>query len=490
MQIKDKANKDQSPDTSDQKDSIISTAFINTPFYSPTLQTGGCNDLNREQILLAIHDPDLGQQVKGMLACQGIGQLKIFSNPTTILECFHNSHPSLLILESPWNNSTDTFGEVLKIRQEDSRFPIILVTTNGSEALAISALRAGLKDYFTPPFSSHEFNATVNRCISNYRFQPSGIKNRALVPCIPNEQQFIGESFLMCRVKAYLQKLALVDSHVLITGETGTGKELTAQYIHQHSARYGKPFTAINCAAIPDGLLESELFGYEKGAFTGAHAAYSGKLKLADGGTVFFDEIGDMSAYAQAKILRVIESKEVYPLGAKRSVPLDIRIIAATNCDLEKMVSKKDFRQDLYFRLNVARVQLPPLRERKEDITSLVEYYLQVFNKLFGRGIPGFTEEAWELMLQYDWPGNIRELKNFLEVIYIDSPSERIAVKDLPDLIRSLHHPEEKISLAERELLHSTLCSVNWNKSKAAEKLRWSRMTLYRKMAKYNIMDT
>ena len=198
----------------------------------------------------------------------------------------------------------------------------------------------------------------------------------------------------MCRVKAYLRKLAVVDSHVLITGETGTGKELTAQYIHQHSARYSKPFIAINCAAIPDGLLESELFGYEKGAFTGAHTAYAGKLKLADGGTVFLDEIGDMSPYTQAKILRVIESKEVYPLGAKRSVPLDIRVIAATNCDLENLVAKKDFRQDLYFRLNVARVKLPPLRDRKEDIECLVTYYLQVFNEQFGRKISGFTEEA------------------------------------------------------------------------------------------------
>lgn len=356
--------------------------------------------------------------------------------------------------------------------------------------MAISALRAGLKDYFTPPFPHHEFTATVNRCISNYRLQPTCIKTRPVAPCIPDDQQFIGNSFLMCRVKAYLKKLAVVNSHVLITGETGTGKELTAQYIHQHSTRYCKPFIAINCAAIPDGLLESELFGYEKGAFTGALSAYAGKLKLADGGTVFLDEIGDMSPYTQAKILRVIESKEVYPLGAKRSVPLDVRVIAATNCDLENMVLKKDFRQDLYFRLNVARVLMPPLRDRKEDIECLVEYYLQVFNELFGRKISGFTEEAWELLLQYDWPGNIRELKNFLEAIFIDSPSDRITIKDLPDLIRSPYQQEENSHLAECKLLHSTLCSVNRNKSKAAEKLNWSRMTLYRKMAKYHIMDT
>ena len=459
------------------------------PFYTPSAQSGFRNDLIRQQILLAIQNPDLGRQVRGMLASHDVMELNALTNPTSILECFHNVNPSLLILESPWKNDIDSLETASKIRQKDRRFPIILVTTNGSEALAISALRAGLKDYFTPPFLNHEFNASVNRCIANYRVQ-TPIKNHQEVHYSNDTQQFIGESQLMGKVKAYLQKLASVNSHVLITGETGTGKELTAQYIHQHSGRYNKPFVAINCAAIPDGLLESELFGYEKGAFTGAHSAHAGKLKLADGGTVFFDEIGDMSPYAQAKILRVIESKEVYPLGAKRSVPLDIRVIAATNCDLENMVSKKDFRQDLYFRLNVARVQLPALRDRKEDIACLVEYYLQIFNELFGRKILGFTEDAWELLLNYDWPGNVRELKNFLEAIYIESLSDLIVKNDLPDLMRSSHQREEKDQDHERDLLFSTLCSVQWNKSKAAEKLHWSRMTLYRKMAKYHIINS
>jgi DNA-binding NtrC family response regulator len=490
MQVNDKSNKDQSLYSSEQKDEIASTDFTNTIFYSSTMQSGVDNDLLNRQILLAIQTPDLAEQVKGMLTQHNVKVFADFSNLSTTIEYIHTIHPCLLILESSCNNS-DTLELALRVRLEDRRFPIILVTTNGSEALAISALRYGLKDYFTHPFLPHEFNAAVNRCIANYRFQPAGIKTQSLAPRISSEQQFIGESFLMYKVKAYLQKLALVGSHVLITGETGTGKELTAQYIHQHSARYSKPFMAINCAAIPDGLLESELFGYEKGAFTGANSAYAGKLKLTDGGTVFFDEIGDMSSYAQAKILRVIESREVYPLGAKRSVPLDIRVIAATNCDLENMVLKKYFRQDLYFRLNVARVQLPPLRDRKEDIECLVKHYLQVFNALFKREISGFTEDAWELLLNHDWPGNIRELKNFLEVIYIDPPSNhQITIKDLPDLIGSSHQQEDSATSAERDLLFSTLCSVHWNKSKAAEKLHWSRMTLYRKMAKYHITDS
>ncbi|CAN5717344.1 hypothetical protein BH18PSE1_BH18PSE1_05600 [soil metagenome] len=202
----------------------------------------------------------------------------------------------------------------------------------------------------------------------------------------------------------------------------------------------------------------------------------------------FFDEIGDMSPYTQAKILRVVESKEVYPLGGRRGIPLDIRIIAATNQDLDRLVTEKRFRKDLYFRLHVARVHLPPLRERKEDIPRLLDYYLEEFNARAGRALQGFTEEALESLLRYDWPGNIRELKTLVEAIFIDPPLERIAIKDLPEPIR----PQGRTitTLTERERLVSALFSVHWNKSKAAEQLHWSRMTLYRKMAKYHILES
>jgi DNA-binding NtrC family response regulator len=299
---------------------------------------------------------------------------------------------------------------------------------------------------------------------------------------------FIGSSLAIWKVKTYLRKVALTDSHVLITGETGTGKELAARYIHRHSARRAKPLVTINCAALPDGLLESELFGYERGAFTGAMSSYSGKLKLADGGTVLFDEIGDMSPYAQAKILRVIETKEVYPLGGRRSVPLDIRIIAATNRDLDERMAISEFRQDLFFRLNVARVHLPPLRERKQDIPLLIDHFVQKFSAQFGRGIRGFSDEAMERLLSYNWPGNIRELMNLIERIFIDPPQEKITVADLPESMRFRPSVRHETAPAEREILLYTLSQTNWNKSKAAERLHWSRMTLYRKIAKYRIV--
>jgi DNA-binding NtrC family response regulator len=240
---------------------------------------------------------------------------------------------------------------------------------------------------------------------------------------------------------------------------------------------------------LPEGLFESELFGYERGAFTGAASSYPGKLKLADGGTVLFDEIGDMSPYAQAKILRVIETKDIYPLGSRRSVPIDVRIIAATNKDLERQVSKNEFRQDLYFRLNVARVHLPPLRERTDDIPLLIDHYVQKFSNERGRVIEAFSQPAMEILLRYGWPGNIRELINLVESLFIDPPSEKIAAADLPEFIRTPLAGRPQTVHPERELLLYTLSQTNWNKSKAAERLHWSRMTLYRKIAKYHLVE-
>src|SRR5262245_13162464 len=246
----------------------------------------------------------------------------------------------------------------------------------------------------------------------------------------------IGSSLAIWKVKTYLRKVAMTDSHVLITGETGTGKE------------------------------------------------------LADGGTVLFDEIGDMSPYAQAKILRVIETKEVYPLGGRRSVPLDVRIIAATNRNLDQRMASNEFRQDLYFRLNVARVHLLPLSERKEDIPLLTDHFVQKFSAQFGRGIEGFSEEAMELLLRYDWPGNIRELINLIERIFIDPPREKISVADLPKSMQNRSPVHQETAPTEREILLYTLSQTNWSKSKAAERLHWSRMTLYRKIAKYHIVPS
>lgn len=279
--------------------------------------------------------------------------------------------------------------------------------------------------------------------------------------------------------------LRLLPSGILITGETGTGK-LTAELIHKNSPRSQRPFVCINCTAIPDTLLESEFFGYKKGAFTGADSLKEGKLKHADGGTVFFDEIGDMSLYHQAKILIAIENKEVQRLGGKGNIPLDIKIIAATNQGPDRLVTEGKFRKDLYFRLNVAR----PLRERRKDIPSLLGLYICELNNRLGREIEGLTKDLLEHLLSHDWLGNIRELKNLLEVAFVNLSSRQISFMDMPEHFHNRLGEAKNLSQSEKDRLLSALFTTNWNRSKAAQKLHWSRMTLYRKMTKHHIIKS
>jgi two-component system, NtrC family, response regulator AtoC len=297
----------------------------------------------------------------------------------------------------------------------------------------------------------------------------------------------IGNSPAMRETKDRLNRIAASDSNVLVTGETGTGKELVATHLHQLSPRRNKPFITINCAAIPDSLLESELFGYERGAFTGAESIKVGKLKSADGGTVFLDEIGDMSHYSQSKILRVFESKEIQRLGRSRSIPVDLRIIAATNCDLYQLVLSGAFRKDLFFRLNVAAIVLPPLRERREDVPALIEHFVRYFNIAFGRKVQRLSKMAINYFMAHDFPGNIRELRNLVEAIFIDLPPGDVDVADLPPHLCVSTDKWASSQAQERDRVLGALRATNWNKTKAAQKLDWSRMTLYRKMSLYEI---
>lgn len=354
-----------------------------------------------------------------------------------------------------------------------------LIALESSEDLAINAIKAGINDYFKWPVRPEEFAASVNRCLEAPRQSAPSLGSATY-------RRMVGAGQTVQQIKTCISRLAATNSNVLVTGETGTGKELVAELIHHDSARAKKPFICINCAAIPDTLLESEFFGYEKGAFTGEQVTTQGKLRMADG-AVFFDEIGDMTAYAQAKILRTIESKEIQPLGGQGRIRVDFRVIAATNHDLEKLSAEGKFRQDLYFRLNVGRIHLPPLRERKEDIPALIQYYIAEFNRLFGREVERLSEDALDYLLASDWPGNIRELRNMLEVAFVNLPAGPVAILDLPEPFRKRMPAARTTPLSERDNLLSMLLSTNWNKSKTAEKLNWSRMTIYRKLDKYHI---
>lgn len=443
--------------------------------------------MRHSSILIAIDNGQLRRTVKTILLTQGweVVEASEHTQPVTVA----GGHtPDLVIADRCHKESREAFAFTRDVRRLYPAIPIILVAERSSEEQAIAALKAGVNDYIKQPFADDEMVAAVRRCLWDRVTQESS-EGSAEASGLMDGHRMVGESQAMCDIKAQLGRVAGTDSTVLITGETGTGKELIAEMIHGQSARRQDPFVCINCAAIPDALLESELFGYERGAFTGALSTRDGLLKQANGGTIFFDEIGDMSLYAQAKVLRAIETKIVCPLGGKRSTTVDIRIIAATNQDLKRLMEEGKFRQDLYFRLNVTRLHLPPLRQRKEDIPLLLTHYLQELNRRFGSEVQGFTEQALTCLIRYEWPGNVRELKNLVEAVMVNHPSRWIDVEDFPELLD--HGSQEEVpQQTERDRLLAVLFATNWNKSKAAQQLHWSRMTLYRKIEKYHLVSS
>jgi DNA-binding NtrC family response regulator len=408
--------------------------------------------------------------------------------PADAIAVMQRQHPHLIVVNAALQGARDGLALAQRIRNQDNAMRLMLLTANGCEELAVAALRAGINDYVKLPAAPEAILSRIRVQLSSVHRSPGSGSGEASTEGHSHHARLVGESPPMRQIRAYIEKVGASDSNVLITGETGTGKELVAELIQQASPRRPRPFVCLNCAAIPDTLLESELFGYEKGAFTGANAASEGKMKLADGGVIFFDEIGDMSPYAQAKILRAIERQEMYPLGGKRRIPVDVRVLAATNHDLEQSVAQGQFRKDLYFRLNVARIHLPPLRERREDIAPLAHFHLRSLNQRFGREVEGFTDEALACLIRHDWPGNVRELKNLLEATFVNDPGPRITLADLPEPFRRHCTASDSPPDDERQRLLAALFSTNWNVSKAAQQLHWSRMTLYRKLGKYRIV--
>ena len=424
--------------------------------------------------------------LKGLVAAQGY-KAYMADCDQNLMQLTEDQKPQLAIACITNTCNRNGLNTIKKIHRINPTLPIILITNSSSEALAIGAIKAGVSDYFKSPYSHDDLVVSINQHIS------SSSKTRASTVLNPPQpgspETMVCACSQMQELKAYMTKIAALDTTVLITGETGTGKELAAETIHRQSRRHKKPFVCINCAALPENLVESELFGYEKGAFTGAIVAKTGKFRQASNGTVFLDEIGDMNLFAQAKVLRSVESKQVTPLGGQAPLVLDLRVIAATNKDPEVLISEGSFRQDLYYRLNLARVHLPPLRDRREDMPALVAHGIQKLNRRHNRKIKHLTDEAMEILLQYDWPGNVRELMNILEAAYINLPDEQIDYADLPEHFKRKMNESSGLPRKERSKIVSALLETTWNKSAAAQKLNWSRMTLYRKMRMYNIVE-
>jgi DNA-binding NtrC family response regulator len=387
-----------------------------------------------------------------------------------------DANADLLVAELSAERDCRGAEEIRRLREANQKSRVIVISGGASAEVTQQAVRLRVDDFFTLPAQADAFKAAVAALVAGEE-----------VPIRSLEQLsgLIGTSSSMVALRSYVARVALTDSNVLILGETGTGKELVAALIHNSGARRDKPFLAVNSAAVPDSLFESELFGYEKGAFTGAYAKSQGKLRQAHSGTIFFDEIGDIGPGAQAKLLRAIESREVFPLGACRGTSIDVRLIAATNRDIDAMVSSQQFRQDLFYRLDVVRIEMPPLRNNRDDIPKLLMHFVETFNKRFRRQVKGFQSDAAELLVLYDWPGNIRQLRNLVEACFVNANSHRLTISDFPSHFRA--ELESKLDPGSRGGLIRALQASNWNISHAAWRLHCSRMTVYRKMARYQI---
>lgn len=369
--------------------------------------------------------------------------------------------------------------------------PVIIITAFGTIESAIKAMKMGAYDYITKPFRLDELILTVRKALETRLLKKEVIRLRKEVESRYDFHQLIGKSPAMQKIYDIIGRISDSSSNVLITGESGTGKELVAKAIHYSGVRKEGPFIAINCAAIPETLLESELFGYKKGAFTDARSDKKGLFFEAHEGTLFLDEITEMPLTLQAKLLRAIEGREVRPLGDTNSYPIDVRVISTSNRDIESSIKQSRFREDLYYRLKVIDIDMPPLRERKEDIPLLIQHFIARFSDEFRKSLSGISEHALRLLLNYSWPGNVRELENVIQRAITLSQHEVVLPDDLPaSIIQKADEKlferamEEKLTLdqLEKEYIKRVLMETGGNKSKAAERLGLDRKTLYRKL--------
>ncbi len=352
-----------------------------------------------------------------------------------------NLHPFDLVLSDIRMPGLSGIDLLRRLKAEDSQTEVVLMTAYASTESAIEAIKLGAFDYVTKPFQVDELVNIVRHALEKKALKEENVLLRVELSQQERFGEIVGGNPKMRQVYALIERIAPAASSVLIQGESGTGKELVAKAIHQRSLRSRHPFVAINCGGLPETLLESELFGHAKGAFTGAVATKKGLFDTASGGTLFLDEIGETSPAMQVKLLRALQEKRIRPVGGNEEHPVDARVLAATNQDLQKMVQEKRFREDLYYRVNVISIVMPPLRERREDIPLLVRFFTEKYARLWGREVPALTQEAMRALEKYAWPGNVRELENVIERAMALAQSPRIERRDLPDEVRGFQSP-------------------------------------------------
>ena len=464
-------------------------------------------------VLIIDDDDQLRKSFQKLLTEEGYSVESAASGESGLKQ-IHKKIPDLVILDMrlPGMDGLQTFKTIHDI---DPKLPVIIMTAFGTTETAIEATKMGAFDYVLKPFDIPDMLATIKQALEAGRFMRQPV-DMNVKPDEASREAIIGRSRRMQEVYKAIGRVSPTDATVLIRGESGTGKELVSRAIYQHSLRSNKPFLVVNCVAIPENLLESELFGYEKGAFTGAAHRRVGKIEQANGGTIFLDEIGDMPFSIQAKILRLLQEKSIERLGGRETIPVDVRIIAATNRDLEASLSEGRFREDLYYRLKVVTILVPPLRERSTDIPLLTEYYLSRYAHEVGVDNPGIAKEAVGTLNNYSWPGNVRELANTIQKILIFNRGTPISAEDVTQTIsgKSLikendaetsHQvirkwARETLTTKSKEnmydssmdrfasiLISEALNLTGGNRSQAAKLLGLSRPTLHSKIEKYNL---
>jgi two-component system nitrogen regulation response regulator NtrX len=454
--------------------------------------------MSHDEILIVDDEKNIRSSLEGILKdecyrVRGVGSAE------ELLKQVASSTPDLVILDV-WLPGMDGLQALEEVRRSHPTLPVVMISGHSTVEAAVRATKLGAYDFLEKPPTLEKTLLTVKNALEHYRLAQ---ENQALRTRLEARYEIVGKSPAIEALRAQIVSAAPSHGRVLIRGESGTGKELVARAIHGGSLRADKPFVEVNCAAIPDELIESELFGHEKGAFTGATTKRRGKFEIADGGTIFLDEVGDMSLKTQAKVLRVLQEQTFERVGGAETISVDVRVIAASNKDLEDEIRKGTFREDLFYRVNVIPFEVPPLRARPEDVPLLAAHFLRLFSQEYGKREKRLTREGLELLAQHAWPGNVRELRNVMERMVIMVPQEAIGPEDLAPSLRprpgaGLEAPaepaaEEDATLREardrfeREFILRCLKLSNWNITRAAERMGIERSNLHRKMKAYEI---
>jgi two-component system, NtrC family, nitrogen regulation response regulator NtrX len=457
----------------------------------------------RENILVVDDESGVRTALAAVLRDEGYAVDAVESGEACLARLERQRYELLLL--DVWLPNLDGLETLERARRLDPDLPVVVISGHGNIETAVKAIRSGAHDFVEKPLSLEKIVLTVKNALRQRRLE---VENRSLKQQVEQRYSMVGESAALRTLRAEIARAAPSNGRVLIYGESGSGKELVARNLHAQSLRANGPFIEVNCAAIPEDLIESELFGHVRGAFTGAHAARTGKFELADGGTLFLDEIGDMSLKTQAKVLRALQEQRIEPIGGAAAVAIDVRVIAATNKRLEDEIRRGAFREDLFFRLNVLPFKVPPLRERLEDVPALVAHFLVELAYEYGRRPKEISPEALAALRNQEWRGNIRELRNTIERLVIMAPSERIEAVHLhdPNDTASPSRPavsaatevelEENAGLAaareafERRYIWARYQACEGNMSRTAELLQVERSNLYRKMKAYGLLPS